>query len=245
MSCYKIYPICFGFNETAEKSTFTYRKDCGTSTRVAFLAYLVMGEGRCILVDSGGPDPERAAQMSYVKLADARWLKEELAALGVSCEQVDAVILTHLHWDHCFNLELFPQAKVYVQTKELLHAVNPCPFDKYMYVATPGEGQPGWMEAFARLERLDGEAEIAPGIRVFPAPGHSPGQMCVEVDTEEGMYILTSDLIPMYENYEKGIPNGITLSFVDWYESYEKLKAKNGLILPGHDPKVLERKVYG
>lgn len=245
MSAYRIYPICLGFNETAEKSAFTYRKDCGTKMKAAFLVYLVVGEGHYILVDSGGPNPEMAAGMSYPHLSDARYLKKELQLRGVSCDQIDAVILTHLHWDHCYNLDLFPQADVYVQKTELKHAVDPTPFDRYFYVATPGEGLPGWMTAFARLVRLDGEAELFPGIRVFPTPGHSPGQMSVEVATAEGTYLIASDLLPLFENYEQGVPNGITLSFADWYESYEKVRAMNVKILPGHDPRVLEREVYG
>ena len=43
MCKYQIYPICLGFNETAEKSVFTYRKDCGTKMKAAFLVYLVVG----------------------------------------------------------------------------------------------------------------------------------------------------------------------------------------------------------
>ena len=245
MMNYKIYPICLGYREGCEKSAFTYRKDCGIQVTAAYLVYLIAGNGHHVLVDSGAPRPELAEKMSYPRLADARCLDTELEKLGVSCGDIEAVILTHLHWDHCYNLELFPQAKVYVQTTELLHAVNPSAYDRYMYVATPGEGLPGWMTAFAQLVRLNGEAQLFPGIRVFLTPGHSPGQMSVEVSTEDGVYVITSDLIPLYENYESGIPNGIALSFADWYKSYEKLKAMDVKILPGHDPKVLDKNVYG
>lgn len=242
---YKIYPICLGFREMCEKSVFTYRKDYGTCVTSAYLVYLIAGNGHYILVDSGAPKPELAVKMTYPRLSDARHLDAELKKLGVSCENIEAVILTHLHWDHCYNLELFPQAQVFVQTRELLHAVNPCAYDRYFYVATPGEGLPGWMTAFSQLVRLNGEKQLFPGIRVFPTPGHTPGQMSVEVFTEEGPYVIASDLIPFYENYELGIPNGISLSFAEWYESYETLKSMNTSILPGHDPKVLARSVYG
>lgn len=242
---YKIHPICLGYREMCEKSAFTYRKDCGVPITAAYLVYLLIGGGRHVLVDSGAPRPELAAKMTYPRLSDARHLEDELEKRGVSCGDVEAVILTHLHWDHCYNLELFPQARVFVQTKELLHAVNPSGYDRYFYVATPGEGLPGWMTAFAQLERLDGEAQLFPGIRVFPTPGHSPGQMSVAVSTEEGTYVIASDLIPLYENYEFGIPNGIALSFAEWYESYERLRAMGAAVLPGHDPKVLERDIYG
>ncbi len=241
---YKITPICLGYNYKAEKGSFTYRKDPGQITTAAFLVYLISGEGHHILVDSGGPNPALAASMSYPHLSDAVYLKDELERRGVSCEEIDTIILTHLHWDHCYNLELFPQAKIYVQAKELHHAVTPSAFDSYFYVAKPGDGLPGWMTGFAQLIRMEGDTEVFPGIWVLAAPGHAPGQSCVLVKAKEHTYLVASDMYPMFENYEKQIPNGIALSFENWYKSDTRLRGLNAVVLPGHDPRVMEKKVY-
>ncbi len=246
MAQYRIYPVFLGMKDINEKSVFTYRTDFGVKIPAAYLVYLISGEGRNILVDSGAPRPEDAAKLNFPLLSDARALDAELAKLGVACSDVDAVLLTHLHWDHCYNLELFPDIPIYVQAKELSYAANPSPYDRYFYVGGPGEGLlPGWMYAFSQLVALDGEAELFPGIRVIPTPGHTKGQMSVAVDTAEGLYVIASDLCPLFENYEKGIPNGLALCFEDWFRSYGKLRALNAKVLPGHDPKVLEKEYYG
>ena len=242
---YKIYPISLGTKHNVEYSTFTYRKHCGETLSAAYMCFLIKGENHNILVDSGAPNPKLAETLSYPKLDGRTFLADELEKLGIKCEEIDTVILTHLHWDHCYNLELFPNAKVYVQVRELQHAVNPSPFDKYMYVACPGDGLPGWFTAFPQLERIDGDCSILPGIDVLLTPGHTPGQMSVIVDTEKGKYILTSDILPLYENAELGIPNGITISFEDFYKSFEKIKATGAEIIPGHDIKVMDYKVFG
>lgn len=243
---YTITPICLGYNHHAEKGSFTYRKNAGQIITVAYLVYLVSGNGLHILVDSGGPSPEKAPTMSYPHPDKAISLEVALAERGVSCDKIDAVILTHLHWDHCYNLELFPQANIFVQATELQHAVNPSPYDKYAYVATPGEGMPGWMQGFAQMIRLHGQKELYPGIRVYPAPGHTPGQQVVGVDTDKGLYLVASDMYPLFENYRDCIPNGISISFGDWYESDAYLRQlMPAMVLPGHDPLVLEQEIYG
>jgi len=246
MAQYRIYPVFLGMKLENEKSVFTYRKDFGVKIPAAYLVYLIRGEGRNILVDSGAPRPGEAEKLTFPLLSDARCLDEELAKLGVACREIDAVLLTHLHWDHCYNLELFPGKPVYVQARELEYAANPSPYDRYFYGAGPDEGLlPGWMYAYPRLVSIDGEAELFPGIRVIPTPGHTKGQMSIAVDTAEGLYVIASDLCPLYENYECGVPNGLAVSFEEWFRSYGKLRSLGAKILPGHDPKVLDREYYG
>ncbi len=242
---YRIFPVSLGTNSKIEKSTFLYRKDCGTRITASYPVFLVRSAERTILVDSGAPNPSLAEKLSYPKLENASYLSEELKKRGCACEDIDAVILTHLHWDHCFNLELFPEADVYVQKTELMHAVCPSPYDKYMYVATREASLPGWMTAFQRMKVIDGDAELFPGIRCLLTPGHTPGQMSVLIDTEKGQYVIASDLLPLYENIECGIPNGICISFADFYESLEKLRRTGAEIIPGHDIKLAEIREFG
>ena len=244
-NAYTITPICLGYNHQAEKSAFTYRRGPGTIITTAYLVWLISGNGLHILVDSGGPDPSAAASMSYPHLSDAVYLRDALEEQGVSCHEIDAVILSHLHWDHSYNLELFPHAKIYVQAEELRHAVTPSLYDSYAYVATPNEGLPGWMTGFPQLVRLDGDSELFPGIKAILTPGHTPGQQGVLVQTQEGLYLIASDMYPLFENYEHKIPNGICLSFESWYLSDARIRKLGAKVLPGHDPKVMSRQRYG
>ena len=92
------------------------------------------------------------------------------------------VINTHLDFDHCGGNRLFPGIPIHVQRTELEAAQSP----RYITEWIAFEG--------ATYVEHDGEAEILPGIRVVPTPGHSPGHQSVLVDTEDGLVIVAGDV---------------------------------------------------
>jgi N-acyl homoserine lactone hydrolase len=96
---------------------------------------------------------------------------------------VVAVINTHLHFDHCGGNRLFAGVPIYVQARERAAARE------------PGYTVPEWVEFDgAAYVELDGEAELAPGLRVLPTPGHSEGHQSVLVDTEDGLVVIAGDV---------------------------------------------------
>lgn len=243
---YTIKPVLHGYFENFEKSIFTYRTDAGTKLKVPLVSYLVQGEGRTFLVDSGPANPEYAKVRGHREVVEATFLNEELERLGVETSDIEFVILTHMHWDHSYNLELFPGIPVYVQKAELEYAVNPIPSDSANYCfKTPDNGPPSWFPAFRRFKVINGEYDLLPGVRLVPLPGHTCGLQGVLVETEEGRYMITSDMYPMFENYENGCPSGICVDMLAWHASHEKVLKLADHILPGHDMAVLGRKVYG
>jgi N-acyl homoserine lactone hydrolase len=101
------------------------------------------------------------------------------------------VINTHLHFDHCGGNRLFPGVPIYVQRRELEAARE------------PGYTIPGWVEfEGARYVELDGEAEIVPGVRVLPTPGHTPGHQSVLVDTEDGLVVVAGDVTYRWDEFD-------------------------------------------
>ena len=93
------------------------------------------------------------------------------------------VINTHLHFDHCGGNRLFAGTPIHVQRaeREAAHA------DDYTI--------PEWVEFDgANYVEHDGEAEILPGVRVLPTPGHTPGHQSVLVDTDDGLVVLAGDV---------------------------------------------------
>src|SRR6266540_2807312 len=92
---------------------------------------------------------------------------------------VACVINTHLHFDHCGGNRLFPGVPIHVQARELAeaHALSD-------WVEFPG----------ATYVEHDGEAEVLPGIRLLPAPGHTSGHQVVVVDTPDGTVVLGGDV---------------------------------------------------
>lgn len=137
---------------------------------------LVEAGGRRLLFDAGGP----TTRMSLI-----RALRER----GIGHGEIDAVFLTHLHFDHCYNLDLFPGARVIVPSRELAYAADPNPADPFV---------PDWiLDRLARrgVEEVDGEGVLAPGVEVFPAPGHTPGLHALRLRTAEGTVVLAGDAI--------------------------------------------------
>jgi N-acyl homoserine lactone hydrolase len=96
---------------------------------------------------------------------------------------VALVINTHLHFDHCGGNRLFPGVPIYVQRAERVAARE------------PGYTLPEWIDfERAAYVELDGEAQIAPGVRVLPTPGHTPGHQSVLVDTDDGLVVVAGDV---------------------------------------------------
>ncbi|MEU4347704.1 MBL fold metallo-hydrolase [Streptomyces sp. NPDC023838] len=112
-----------------------------------------------------------------------------LAAHGLTAADIDTVVLTHAHWDHVQNIDLFPGAEL------LLHA------DERRYAHAPHSNDwatPAWtgllLEQLPIREVVDGE-EILPGVSVIGLPGHSPGSIGVLVDTDAGVAAITGDAL--------------------------------------------------
>jgi N-acyl homoserine lactone hydrolase len=132
-----------------------------------------------ILVDTGVGGPEKVLtdwRVVNVRAADA------LAGVGISPADVKVVVNTHLHFDHAGQNAVFRHAPFYVQRAELERARR----EQAWFT--------DWFDfAGARFELLDGEGEIAEGVRVVPTPGHTVGHQSVLVDTGAGEEVCIGD----------------------------------------------------
>lgn len=235
---YTIRPLHLG---TIYRKKINMAYGCGVTDVMSFplLAfYLESTDGkRRIMVDTGGSPPDGKSWMPYERLKRHE-PSMALALAGVSPEEIGTVIFTHLHWDHASNNALFQNAKFYVQRKE------------YESIADPNIQEiPGYILPLLRGTKytlLDGDQEICDGIRVVLTPGHTQGHQCVIVNTAVGEHIIGGDLVTLMENWEAEpkIPNGGYYSLSVIRGSMEKLADIPGVMLPGHDFKVLERTVY-
>jgi N-acyl homoserine lactone hydrolase len=98
--------------------------------------------------------------------------------------RVAVVINTHLHFDHCGGNRLFPGVPIHVQRRELADARTQDDYTIREWVDFPG----------ATYVEHDGAAEILPGVRLVPAPGHTKGHQIVVVETGEGPVVLGGDV---------------------------------------------------
>ena len=203
--------------------------------------YYLEGEHK-ILVDTGAcsPESEQGQKVQPFTQTEEQKTDNALRAIGVEPADIDVIILTHLHWDHDSNLELFPNAKVYVQKREydiLSHPEHPSREKGY------AKDVKEYIDQFD-LVLVDGDQELFDGIRVVLTPGHSFGSQSVVVELEEyGTAIITGDLVCMQESWHYEPPRGNLLYYNDegriyLYESIGKIMHISKNILPGHDKSV-------
>ncbi len=250
MKTYMIYPMIHLITKNIEQSSQTYLKNYGKKLDTPVIFWLIQGNGRNILVDSGGCNPDMATKNHHTA-----WRTPEMEPLtllankGVGPNDVDAVILTHLHWDHCFNLELFPKAKIYIQKREVEYAANPLP-DHHVFYEGPDTGLCApWIDHQDRFELKEGDYHIDDGIDVHFLPGHTPGMQNVTVNTEDGIYLVASDNVPSMLNWtgigkQKHIPSALHNNLYEYHASFAKMEAICDYVIPSHDPAITVDTVY-
>ena len=221
------------------------RKD-GTVTEgvmVPVPVWLIEGASQKILVDTGLGDLDEVSDIQakygidFVASRDAdQDLIRGLANAGVSPEEIDIVILTHLHFDHVGNNELFPNAKFVVQKQELPLAESPPNFRMFYYPEYAHK-----VDVIRnRMQVIDGDFELEAGIRLVKIGGHTPGSMVVMVDTEIGTICLTSDVMYNYRNLELNWPMGSFWNLSELIDGYERIRREADIIVPNHDWEFLE-----
>ena len=171
-----------------------------------------------------------------------------LAAIGVKPDSIDIVVLTHLHWDHCQNHHLFPNAKFLVQREEMRYAIAPLLFHASMYEAITINMKPLWLD-MPRIEMVDGDRPIADGISLVYTPGHTPGYQSVLVETQQGNIAIAGCMVPTFENWPDSdtdayLPSSLFVDLEQYWKSLQRLDRISDLILPGHDPKVFSQRQY-
>jgi N-acyl homoserine lactone hydrolase len=142
--------------------------------------------GGLVLVDTGMIDstPE----------LDEEWRPTPHPLPAELVSRVAMVVNTHLHFDHCGGNRLFPGVPIHVQRRELLDARTQ---ENYTI--------PEWVDfEGATYVEHDGEAEILPGVRLLPAPGHTAGHQIVVVETDEGPVVLGGDVGYSFEEIGRG-----------------------------------------
>ncbi|CAK3925691.1 Metallo-hydrolase oxidoreductase [Lecanosticta acicola] len=151
-------------------------------------------------------------------------LPAQIAKCGYDIKDIRAVIMGHLHLDHAGGLENFKGTGVpiYIHEKELKHA--------WFSVATKsdlGVYLPKDLSLDLNWKAFYGKSlEIAPGITLRHAPGHTPGLCIMQVNLKGGAWLCTTDQYHVYENWESDVPQGwLARDHDDWCESHQMIKA--------------------
>lgn len=205
--------------------------------------WLIEGCDQTILIDTGLGDIDEVSAMQSrygVDFVASRTADQDLVAglarHGVRPKDVDVVVLTHLHFDHVGNNELFVNAEFIVQQDELPQALTPPSFCMFYYPEYAYK-----IEAVRdRLRIIDGEYALNDSVRVLKIGGHTPGCMVVMVKTGAGTVCLTSDVMYNYKNLELNWPMGSFWDLPDLMTGYDRLHREADIIIPEHDWKFRE-----
>lgn len=208
---------------------------------------LVRAHGKTILVETGNGTKWDAKQRAIYNVQDGDPLLDSLERAGVQPDQIDLVINTHLHFDHCGGntrvindrvVPTFRRARYVVQRSELEHAMNPTERDRASYVS----------ENFAPISKLglwdlvEGDLEILPGISVARIPGHNAGIQAVLITGGGKTLAFVADLLPTRHH--------IPLPWIMAYDLYPlqsletkrlwipPIVSKQWIVVFGHDPDV-------
>ena len=214
---------------------------------MAMNSLLIRAGGKTIVVETGAGDKWDEKRREMYAFEGRPRLPEQLAARGVRPEQVDIVVNTHLHFDHCgWNtrrmdgqaVPAFAKARYVVQRGEFEHARHPSERDRASYF--PENFEP--MAASGQWWLLDGDQEIAPGVELIPVPGHNADMMCVKLSGGGKTAMLLADLAPTTAHLPAPWIMGYDLYPLQTLENKKKwiprLVREGWLAIFAHDPKV-------
>jgi glyoxylase-like metal-dependent hydrolase (beta-lactamase superfamily II) len=214
------------------------------SVKVVFMTWLLKGNnGRTVLVDAGF---QRNSKYINGGITDFVRPDSTLAGLGIKPGDITDIIITHPHWDHIGGLELFPNARFWMQKKDYTYFVtdawqkggNSRGFDSTDVTVLAG------LNAAGRLQLVDGDdIEIIPGIKVYIGSKHTYESQYAVVNTSTDKVLIASDNCWFYYNLDHMISIPLTLDPVGYVNALQRMKTlvKPELIIPGHDAKIFDR----
>jgi glyoxylase-like metal-dependent hydrolase (beta-lactamase superfamily II) len=239
---YELYAIKYARHERRARDNFLGGDPHDGPMPLDYFVWLIRGAGREIVVDTGFS----AATAAKRGREHLRCPTEGLRGLGVDAVTVRDVIITHLHYDHVGNFDLFPAATLHIQDREMRYATGRHMCHEVFSGAYEVEDVVGMVRRVyaGRVRFHDGDAEIYPGVSVHLIGGHTMGIQAVRVMTRRGWVLLASDATHLYANMDETRPFPIVYSVAEMVEGYRRMRGLADWpthVIPGHDPLVMER----
>jgi N-acyl homoserine lactone hydrolase len=236
---YKIHPIVMG-TKVFDKSMMTYQFNNGIEYTIAVYCWYIEGGDKKILVDTGERHPLQTEAREKAIGGKIYTFEEGLKKWHLTPDEIDIVIHTHLHNDHCENDSQCRNARFYIHQKELERIRDPHPLD-YRY-----NDEFIWdIEDNGQIVTVTEDQAILPGIEVKHTPAHTEGGLTVFIDTAAGKAAITGFCI-INENLDpppaiKGlemdvIPPGTHVNVYQAYDILQQVKETAGILLPLHEP---------
>lgn len=239
---YRVYAIKYAHLERRSGANFLGGDPHDVAMPMDYFVWAVVGESRVFIVDTGFDASVGARRGRHI----VRPVEQGLDVLGIEPGQVEDVILTHLHYDHAGNRDLFPKARYHVQDREVAYCTGRCMCHRTIaHHFEPDDVTALVRRVFdGRVCFHDGDSKLAPGLSVHLVGGHTLGMQVVRVHTQQGWMVLASDASHYYANLEQGRPFPAVDNVAAMLEGHRRcysLADRPEFVVPGHDPEVLRR----
>ena len=228
-------------NTRTRADSFIFDDDHASPHDMDYFIWVLKSDNQIIVVDTGYDNTE-AQRRDRPILRDPA---QSLETIGVKAEEVDTVIITHLHYDHAGGLDRYPNAKFHLQKTEMEYATGPCMCGQVLQMPYTVEHVCAMVRKVysGRVIFHDGDGIVAEGVTVHCIGGHSRGLQAVRVKTTSGYLCLASDASHYYENFllQKPFPIVVDLeNMIAGFDTIQKLASEKPLVIPGHDPVVTQ-----
>jgi len=224
-----------------DKGMMTYQQGYGTPYTIPIYTWYIEGGDKKILVDTGEMQPIISAEREEAIGGKIYTFEDGLAKYGLKPEDIDIIIHTHMHNDHCENDYKCVNAKVYMHEKELENAYDPHPLD-FRYL----EDYVDDIKDNGQIVTVNEDTEVVPGITMIHTPAHTAGGMSIKIETDKGS-VLICGFCTILENLEppievkamemEVIPPGTNMGPNEAYDILLKTKEMADHVLPLHEPK--------
>jgi len=242
---YQVYAVRFATIANFRVASLVAGADPERRMDIAMTIWVLKGiDGRVAIVDSGFHRDQYFRQFTvkdYIKPSDA------IAPLGLKPEGVTDLIVTHMHWDHAGGIDLFPNARVWIQKDEYDYYTG----EAWQSPRTHGGIDPDDVQEIVRRNiagrvsfvRGDDETTIS-GLSFNTGGKHTWSSQYVGVQTPKSTVVIASDNMYLYENLDAHKPIAQTLDAASNLRAQDRMRSMASdprLVIPGHDPAVFER----
>jgi glyoxylase-like metal-dependent hydrolase (beta-lactamase superfamily II) len=239
---YEVLAIRYARLERTARHNFLGGDEHDGPMPLDYYVWAIVGADRTVLVDTGFDEATARRRNRQI----IRPVADGLKAIGISPDKVEHIVISHMHYDHAGNHDLFPRARYHVQDAEMAYCTGRCmAYPQVGAIFEAGDVAAMIHKIFAgRVEFHDGTAEIAPGIVLHKVGGHTQGMQIVQVATQRGWVVLGSDTAHFYANLVEGRPYPILDNLPTYFEAQRtalRLASSPQHFIPGHDPLVLAR----
>ncbi len=238
---HEIYAVRYAHHPRKAAENYIFGDPHDIMQPLDYYVWVIKNAARTIVVDTGF-DPKVGEKRGRQVIKPVR---DALKSIDIDPDAIETVIVSHMHYDHCGNYDLFPKARYHVQDSEMEYCTGRCMCHNQLRASYEEDYVISMIRKVyaGRVTFHNGVDEIAPGITVHHIGGHAKGLQSIRVKTQRGYVMLAADAVHLYPHLDEGrvFPTTYNLEEVlEGYETLKRLATSRRHIVPGHDPAVMK-----